>query len=326
MSLADSCRKAFSSQDVQRGTDYFEEGAVHGLRVDGTVLSAKVSGSESSPYDVILDWQDATHRILKGSCSCPRFADFGLCKHVFATILAADDQGLAPPGIKGRFNVYELNDESDIEEDEGDYEDDDEYEDSPPYLRPTKRAVSVAPRNASAKKNDGRRTQPEPWKQQFAVVKAESSRLDSEADRYGSSANKAAKPRQAWFLFDTRECTARGELMIRFYSRELKKNGAYSKLKTLTVRRHELTLFGEAEDRDALNLFLGMVPSADYGYYSPYDRYSVSTYREYAQCELSPAMSEILLPKLCARPLALGRDRRSSRAMGRRADAAGGLG
>ena len=45
MSLADNCRKAFSSKDKQRGTSYFAEGGSYVLGVDGSVLNAEVSGS-----------------------------------------------------------------------------------------------------------------------------------------------------------------------------------------------------------------------------------------------------------------------------------------
>jgi len=294
VSLADCCRKSFSQRDVQSGTDYFASGAVEVIGVEGTMLDAAVSGSGTSPYDVVLDWAEAESRLLEVWCSCPRFADVGLCKHVFAVILAADAQGLTPRGVKGRFDVYEMDDGGDFE----DYDDDPDAEERSPYPMPTKRGASVAPLKPGAKKKAVSQAQLKHWKKQFAVVTAENARLDPQSTRYDPAARKGAKPRQVWFLFHKRECEGDGALVIRFYHCELKKNGEFSKLKTFNLSRKELALFDDADDREALDLFMGMIPSREYGYYPSY---GYSSSREFSQCELSPAMSRILLPKLCAR-------------------------
>jgi len=304
--LADCCRKEFSSQDVRRGVAYFANDAVQIVSVDGTVLIAQVSGSRASPYDVILDWKSAARRILEVSCSCPRFGDEGLCKHVFATILAADEQGVVPAGLKGRFEVYDLDDgdydQFDVyEDDEDEDEDEGADEDSASDLRTKQRIVSFVRRSSTAKKPPSPPAQPQPWQKQLALVKAETSRLASDEDRFASAAGMAGKPRQAWFLFDPRECTTSGALVIRFCTRELKKNGEPGKLKTLNLNRAQLAKFADAEDRSAIELFFGIVPSVDYSYGYSYGGYRASNYQEFASCELSPALCGVILPRICAR-------------------------
>lgn len=291
MSLAECCRKAFRSQDVQNGLRYFTAEAVTVSAVEETRLEAEVTGSESSPYAVALEWPDFESRILGVWCSCPRFSDVGLCKHVYAVILAADAGGFVPRGIKGRFDVYEI--------DDGDHVD--LYDAPARYSRP-KRSVAAAPQQLGKINQADSRRGLAAWKKHFASVDAETSRLDSNHGGFDSAVRAGVKPRQAWFLFFGRECVADDALVIRFYIRELKKNGEFSKLKTFRPSRKELALFDDADDREALELLMGMVPSDDYGFARSYGSYDYSNRRrEFSQCDLSPAMSRLILPKLCAR-------------------------
>ena len=105
MELSKRCAHEPGSHDWRRGEEYFRQGAVeivgHGL----TGLKATVQGSASAPYIVELDWSEATQETLFVSCSCPRFDDWGMCKHVVATILAADAAGLGK-SVPGRTTLY----------------------------------------------------------------------------------------------------------------------------------------------------------------------------------------------------------------------------
>ena len=87
------------------GEEYFRRGAVEIVNQGLTGLTAAVQGSASVPYIVELDWSKATRETLFVSCSCPRFDDVGVCKHVFATILAADAAGLGE-SVPGRTALY----------------------------------------------------------------------------------------------------------------------------------------------------------------------------------------------------------------------------
>ena len=100
MNLSQRRIRRFESRDWLRGTGYFRGGAVVIVEHNSTKLYAEVEGSAPDPYQVRLAWSDWKHKTLAVDCTCPRFADVELCKHVAAVIQAADAQGIgaAIPG------------------------------------------------------------------------------------------------------------------------------------------------------------------------------------------------------------------------------------
>lgn len=74
-----------------RGEAYSREGRVELLSDDGIVASARVAGT--SVYRTVLRTGRAG---IEGECSCPAFTDYGFCKHLVATGLAADAGGDVP--------------------------------------------------------------------------------------------------------------------------------------------------------------------------------------------------------------------------------------
>jgi superfamily II DNA or RNA helicase len=114
MSLA----KVFSSfvpGKIQRkGADYWRNGLVRLTSCDSQEVRAIVSGTQD--YDVALRRDE---RLVWATCTCPYFADRGeICKHVWATILAADtEEGLRGP--RGGLPVQLLADGIFSEDDRG---------------------------------------------------------------------------------------------------------------------------------------------------------------------------------------------------------------
>ncbi len=92
MNLATRCRSEFDAITRARGAEYADDGAVQIFLLNRAGLTAEVQGSAREPYDVELDWGDAYDGSLFASCSCPRYADGHLCKHLWAAILAVDAQ------------------------------------------------------------------------------------------------------------------------------------------------------------------------------------------------------------------------------------------
>ena len=81
----------FTPQARSRGERYFNEGRVRLRNTSPTYLEATVRGSR--PYTVTVAVQDDR---IATSCTCPYANDFDTgCKHVWATILAAADEGTA---------------------------------------------------------------------------------------------------------------------------------------------------------------------------------------------------------------------------------------
>jgi uncharacterized Zn finger protein len=74
-----------------RGEAYHREGRVEILVIEPRRVLAQVTGTED--YRVNLLGKGET---IKGECDCPAFDDYGFCKHMVATAIAANEIGHGP--------------------------------------------------------------------------------------------------------------------------------------------------------------------------------------------------------------------------------------
>ncbi len=87
LTLATSLRTFVTSSSRSRGEAYFRAGRVIPRRADATSFNAAVSGTRSYDVSLLVDGD----RLL-ADCTCPYFAGTREpCKHIWATILAADE-------------------------------------------------------------------------------------------------------------------------------------------------------------------------------------------------------------------------------------------
>ena len=87
-----------------RGEAYHREGRVDILAIEPRRVLARVSGTED--YRVNLLGAGET---IKGECDCPAFDDYGFCKHMVATALAANATshgGEPSSGVLARIRAY----------------------------------------------------------------------------------------------------------------------------------------------------------------------------------------------------------------------------
>ncbi|HEU5020905.1 MAG TPA: SWIM zinc finger family protein, partial [Bryobacteraceae bacterium] len=77
----------FSHPSMIRGLNYFREGRVVLTRGTPSAVEARVRGHR--PYRVEIVYREGT---LKVKCECEYFASSGACKHIWATLLAAEEQ------------------------------------------------------------------------------------------------------------------------------------------------------------------------------------------------------------------------------------------
>jgi superfamily II DNA or RNA helicase len=99
VSLSAQLERDFSAISRKRGQNYFREGRVRIIQGSADNVEAEVRGSFDR-YSVDLEWDGDE---LSTWCDCPAF-DSGPCKHIWATILAADQKGYmsAVEGITGK--------------------------------------------------------------------------------------------------------------------------------------------------------------------------------------------------------------------------------
>jgi tetratricopeptide (TPR) repeat protein len=86
-------REVAGEKVFARGKDYYDDGDVALLSIDNDRVLAQVAGTED--YRTVLTGRG---RKIGGECSCPAFRDWGFCKHMVATALAAN---AAPPTADG---------------------------------------------------------------------------------------------------------------------------------------------------------------------------------------------------------------------------------
>jgi tetratricopeptide (TPR) repeat protein len=81
-------RKLAGGKVFERGKDYHADGQVEILSLEPDRVLAQVAGTDD--YRTVLTGRG---RKIGGECSCPAFEDWGFCKHMVATALAANEAG-----------------------------------------------------------------------------------------------------------------------------------------------------------------------------------------------------------------------------------------
>ena len=79
-------RNKFASRILQRGENYYYDGAVRAMKWDGKTIAATVSGTETYKVKIAV----ANGAVGEMSCTCP-YADEDNCKHMAAVLFAASD-------------------------------------------------------------------------------------------------------------------------------------------------------------------------------------------------------------------------------------------
>ena len=283
MAFEDRCLLDFDPGVVARGAAYFRQGRIVPGPAINDALLAIVKGT-SGAYQVLLDWSDVSSGIVEAACTCPYFDDVGLCKHIWATMLAADARGLGPRSGRQRLTAVETDPpDGDLDYDEPEDLDDDfpgprtlplgRGDGGPSRLPPPAPPPAPTWRHRLSSLFQG----PRPWESPAAVLPS----LD--------------RSREAWYVIDVASSRTDGSLIIEFFQRETKQNGEFGKLKQASLREADLDRFPIPEDREMLRLLLDHHGDADesYGYYRHYSP-------RVSEVSLEPRMYGEVLPKLYA--------------------------
>jgi superfamily II DNA or RNA helicase len=261
-----------------RGRDYFASRRVTLAGGDAWHADATVRGSQS--YDVKLS---RVHDAIAAWCTCPYCEGyFEPCKHIWATLLAAEAKGHL--GGDGRRIARSLTlvgpDDDDLPEDEGQYE--------PPR-----------PNLASRPWNDITHSRPQSRRpqQSASAWKEALSRLNSTTERTPTTRPAALPPgNELVYVVDVQASLAGKGLMLEVGTRNRKKDGEWSKPKGRRFGLSEIAHLPEPSDRQAMAILAGGREQVS-GYYSGHGYYDESAPARFL---LAYTLSETLLPMLCA--------------------------
>ena len=282
MPLAKHLARDFESAVKNRGRSYFVNGLVRITSGGAWAVSAAVRGTRT--YRVELGRSDDE---IVVSCTCPYFEDVAPCKHLWATILAADEQGhLVGDGDDRRVRLVEdgaseWDDGEEVEEEE----EAGEEEAGPPQRRAAARtAAPVAGSPPSAP------PPPAHWKEPLAALRTAAPRR-AEAWPAG---------RELLYFIDVEATRAGKGLVVEVAHRERKMDGEWGKPRTQRLSRLQIPTLLDPADRQILALLAGATEHY-VGGYSPNAYYGTAGYGDSIpfRYQLLSPLAEVLVPMMC---------------------------
>ncbi len=275
MSLAKRFSNYFTSSVRNRGYSYFVSGAVRIQAGTDLYVEAAVKGSERYIVDLSYDSGE-----LIAACECPYFeSNLDFCKHIWATMLAADRFGhLGALKSVDRVELI-LDDPIPI-----DYPEDDQFnsdldsvevgEASPVTLLPA--AVKEQSPGAAAKTAKAKPAKPPAWKQQLVSV-----RQAMIPSSYDTPAVWPAR-REIIYVVDIPSSFMNQNLVLEVSCRERKMNGEWGQPRQQGVPYKALSHLPDPLDREIISSLQGAKPDIYGGGYYDYgntpSRYGLPTF------------------------------------------------
>ncbi len=297
MNLATRCRSEFDAITRARGVEYADNGAVQVFLLNRAGLTAEVQGSAREPYDVELDWGDAYDGSLFASCTCPRYADGHLCKHLWAAILAVDAQNKdhLVPGRRSLEVLFADDDDDDDYFDQYDGFDDDDADadDNDGFIAPPEAFRDFRNPRLSSLSRSSKPPKPIGWKKAFQTL--DHRMLPGAPNDPWDHFQR--RGRVAWYLLNIGSSVSEGQLVIDLMQQERTKSGELGKVKSLTFHDHMADGFDDPADRSLLPQLKALTGNSDaYGprYYAY--RYDAGMSR----IQLPPTTYDVVLPRIAA--------------------------
>jgi hypothetical protein len=262
MNLSKKVAHEFEASVRSRGVDYYLRRQVHLDAGSGTQAYAHVKGSRQ--YQTSLEWDNGT---LYAMCDCPYFESDGPCKHLWATILAAESSGhLAETAAAPTVNMIFGVDDEDGEDDE--YLLDEDDEDDPTPIPPP----SIAPPPPK----------PVTWHAQIAGI--------------ANARLQASRTVEAWpakrelvYIVDVPFALTTGALVLSIASHDRKADGTWNRITPIAVRAHQVAQVPAPEDREILSLLSGGTQYYGWGY-------TAATQELPASCQVAHPLSSKVMP------------------------------
>ncbi len=241
-----------------RGLEYFRTRRVRLESVNAVETLATVRGTREYEVDLTLAGEQ-----IRAVCNCP-YGD--LCKHIWATVLAAEPKGFARvAAINGPLKLV-FDSEFDDEDDDEDEDDDDSWDVDDKYTpaKPRK-AVPQAPPPPPPP------PRPELWKEQLASLRRD---VDPQSSY---RAPVRSGERQLLFLVDLPSSLKAHKLALEINVQSRNKNGEWSSPKSTALSGTEIAELANPLDRQLLALLGGAERADKYGYSYGYNSHSNSS-------------------------------------------------
>jgi superfamily II DNA or RNA helicase len=229
--LTRTLAQEFEASVRQRGLAYFSRRYVRIRSGSESEVTAMVKGSRD--YDVSIRFEAG---VLKMWCDCVYFDSTGPCKHLWATVLAAESSGYLKNLAGARISRFDYSGGLPEREFELDYADEFIPQRSPdPPLRP-----QLVPKPPPV---------PE-WRRQIEEVSRGVAQIP-----VGSTVFPAK--RQILYIVDVRASVTAGSLVLSVETRDRKANGEWSRLTPLSLKRNQMMQVPLAADREILASLAG---------------------------------------------------------------------
>jgi len=237
-----------------RGLLYYNLGRVRVEHGSASQVKAYVRGS--SAYEVSLDWEDGQ---LAAYCDCSYYDSAGPCKHIWATLMAADAHGFLSDAAAESLvlNGGEFWLDGDLDYEEYDYE--------PRPVAPAPMPVQPA------------------WQRQLAEI--------------SQPREEAVRPSDAWpakrrilYIVDVPASISAGCVALALGTCTPKRDGTWTRHGALSVRRSQLAHLPVAEDREILSALAGVRDRYDAWMYT--DSYPALP----SSCRVPHPLSAMVMP------------------------------
>lgn len=239
MTLAELLQSRFRADLRHRGAAYIEAARVSLIRVTTeNVFGVVVDGAE---YQTQLRYQPEDISLF---CTCDQFTKSKSCKHLWGTVLAADQRGFVNPAIRpGRllpFVAPVLN--QPLTADDLD------------SAGPDPDGESRMPRGKAKARPPAPVRPTRPWEARLAELSGE---MSGTPDSRGSG---DSEERQIFYEVDIEASRESGKLVIQASQRQRRAGGQWGKIKPLKVRPGELDQIEHEDDRTFLSYLAGAIP------------------------------------------------------------------
>ena len=268
----------FSTATRSRGTTYAQERRVTLGRPGPHSVTATVRGSGKLRYACAIDWQHADRGQLGFECTCPAFMSIGPCKHLWATVVAVDAQGLGEL-VGGRLQLEAL----DLHDEDYDDLDDDDFtvDDGRRSERVAQRAPGPGPRAGPRPGLPSGRPQEPGWLRTLAPIAAADPALSAPSGRRV----------QHWFVLNLQQSERKDAFVVEFY-RGAAEGGPAHTLRPVRLSEHSLEELDPAE-RALLELLLHRPASdgmEDFRYRRGWEQFSYAL--------INGELCDVLMPRL----------------------------